>query len=519
MERRGSRAGASFSLWADKMIQGTEAPLECRGGAAGKTIFVLFLLMTAGGGFLFLSAPWADVSYPLDDAWIHMVYARNLVQGEGLSYNPPQPEAGFSSPLWLIVMAGAQLAGEGVMAPKLAGLVFLFLLAWVARRLGGDMAGLIILLDPLLYFSALSGMEVTLFAFLFLLSIERWIKEKPGLAGLAAAGALLARPEGALLCLLLPIFDLFMKNRFAKRLERFALLTIPSLMAAGLWIFFCLHTTGRPFPNPFYVKAGFMFGHEGQLLLPVISRLFYDLYALMADAGLLYPVLAGGLGIIACFGLRIRSAWIVLLLSAGLFTGTWLSRPVLRIHAFYWERYFIPVLVGSHILAGMAVQGLWRSHSRALRSLAVLAGMAVAGVLCLNMQPVCERYGLNCRDIARFNVAAGRWIQENTPLDSLVAVQDAGAIKYYGKRTTIDLGGLNNQDLVDLTPLSNRVDISDPLAVALFEGADWAVVFQRHFSGNPSYEVKKVLTYDDYSIYVTPEKFTLLILKKITQKD
>jgi hypothetical protein len=39
-------------------------------------------------------------------------------------------------------------------------------------------------------------------------------------------------------------------------------------------------------------------------------------------------------------------------------------------------------------------------------------------------------------------VAAGRWVAEHLPSDALVAAFDVGAVRYFGNRRTLDLGGL-----------------------------------------------------------------------------
>jgi hypothetical protein len=51
------------------------------------------------------------------------------------------------------------------------------------------------------------------------------------------------------------------------------------------------------------------------------------------------------------------------------------------------------------------------------------------------------------RAIHLINVQTGKWIKENTPDDITLGVNDAGAIRYFGKRRTIDLIGLNNSDI------------------------------------------------------------------------
>ena len=51
------------------------------------------------------------------------------------------------------------------------------------------------------------------------------------------------------------------------------------------------------------------------------------------------------------------------------------------------------------------------------------------------------------RAINLLNVAMGKWIGSHAPEDAVLAVSDAGAIRYFGQRHTIDLAGLNNSDV------------------------------------------------------------------------
>ena len=42
---------------------------------------------------------------PLDDAWIHFVYARNTLTSGLLHYQPGQPAAGTTSLLWVLLLS------------------------------------------------------------------------------------------------------------------------------------------------------------------------------------------------------------------------------------------------------------------------------------------------------------------------------------------------------------------------------------------------------------------------------
>jgi len=49
----------------------------------------------------------------------------------------------------------------------------------------------------------------------------------------------------------------------------------------------------------------------------------------------------------------------------------------------------------------------------------------------------------NCENIQELNVAAGRWLAEHVPEGRWIAASDAGAIRFFSGRPTIDLDGLN----------------------------------------------------------------------------
>ncbi|MEK6845662.1 MAG: hypothetical protein AABY26_02795, partial [Nanoarchaeota archaeon] len=60
----------------------------------------VFFLTDASSG---TNSAWTD--YPLDDTWIHLVYARNLAEHGGMYYNEGEWEAGTTSPLFVLLIA------------------------------------------------------------------------------------------------------------------------------------------------------------------------------------------------------------------------------------------------------------------------------------------------------------------------------------------------------------------------------------------------------------------------------
>jgi hypothetical protein len=121
--------------------------------------------------------------FPLDDSWIHLVFARHLAAGEGLSFNPGQLVAGSTAPLWTALLSLLFLLPGSLSAwSKALGVAAQVATVAVAHRLGlrlglspprAALAALLVALSDGLVFSTISGMEVNLFTLL-------------GLAGLLA---------------------------------------------------------------------------------------------------------------------------------------------------------------------------------------------------------------------------------------------------------------------------------------------------------------------------------------------
>src|SRR5947209_19467156 len=88
------------------------------------------LAICAAACALYLGVTVAQVghlAYPLDDAWIHLTFARNLALGHEFAFVPGQASAGSTSPLWAFALAPGFLWPFGSDAwVYLLGIVLLF---------------------------------------------------------------------------------------------------------------------------------------------------------------------------------------------------------------------------------------------------------------------------------------------------------------------------------------------------------------------------------------------------------
>lgn len=474
--------------------------------ALGRAWLALPLLLFAAACAAFLAhSEHARQDFPLDDAWIHQVYARAFAHGQGFAYNAGGPqEAGATSPLWALANApvhglaaifgpgavpwGAKALGVGLGA---VALIALFVLAGSVLQRGWAAAAAASLLavEPRLVFSALSGMETVLLLALWLGASAALLRRRWRLALALFGLAPLARPEAvALLALALPAWVLLFRQRHgdargpARAALALALLAGPTLA----WSLFCHGVNGGWLPNTYYLKA-----HAFSLSassLGTLGRLVIQHGWLGTAAGA--AGLVAAVGWVAAGRQRERS-WLAATL--GLTPGAYLLGVVgsrdLRLDGYYWTRWVDPPLLvwvaasalGLAALAAWGIERLrdlapgaarWRPLAALLAPLLVI--LASTPRLASSLRERRDRLASDGRAIRKVNVEPGQWIAAHVPPDAVVGVNDAGALRYFGQRRTLDLGGLNHAPLA-----MRRTTLGD-----VVEQVDWLAVFPAHYASS-----------------------------------
>ena len=445
---------------------------EARMSLWGRSL--IFLLAHAAVALLFLlnrepGTAAALVGFPLDDAWIHMVYARSLAALDGFAYNPGLQEAGATSPLWAVVLVPASLVarvlGISVALPaKLTGILVAaagsLAAAGLARALGLGLAvelaaGLAIAVDPGLAFAQVSGMEVMLAGGLAAFALGQLALGRHKTAGLAAGLAVLARPEMALLAaLVLGFAEWRLQKRRAPLRERLWVLA-PAVVLVLAWLGFCLTVTGHPLPNTVYAKLASRQEYLSHNLTVVFGQLMPQSPWFARGAGMVL----WAVGAIAMF----RRGWAAGLVAAFpilFLLGVAGSQLLREIDAFYWQRYVLPaqvfVLLTLAVGAAQAVAWAWRRR-RLNWGIASVVGVALllSGSVVDLPSALAKRarlYAWNCQNIEELNVAMATWLRDNIPAHETIAVNDAGAARYFGRHRVLDLMGLNHHGLLHREP-------------------------------------------------------------------
>ena len=184
----------------------------------------LALLAVACGTLLLLQ--WSAPSYlfrqgfPLDDSWIHAVYAREFARSWLLAYNPGVAATGETSPLWAMVLAPIHRWAPTVEAVVAATKVFGFALhataaatiAWTVSLKTRETQSFVwfgaalALVHPDLVAASVSGMEVPLASLMVAVVVAGVIHGSWPTVMISAMLATLSRPEAAVIAASFPIF-------------------------------------------------------------------------------------------------------------------------------------------------------------------------------------------------------------------------------------------------------------------------------------------------------------------------
>ena len=416
---------------------------------------LLLALVLAGLHVLAAQRAAGAAGFPLDDAWIHARLALNVTEGAGLAFNPGEPAAVSSAPLWtLLISLPAALGVPFPWASFLAGAILAGMLSFLAyllvRRATGDesaarLSALLIAGTHPMPWSSVSGMETVLAAILVAATILAALSARPGTAFAAAAAAGLTRPELVLLPGLL-LADLLWRER-PWRLSRSFRLALLALLAAVVPFAVNRLLTGAWMHASFAAKVGrhgvlpaLLDGHAGAVpsviaanltlyLVPLLGALARDNLALL----LLMPL---GLRRMAAKPGGSHLPWLVLLALPCLvavlapFGGP----------EFHEQRYIGPLVAVTVIAGSIGLAALPPALRRPVARLPLM--LLVASLSAPGVWTAARRYAIEVKNINEMQIAVGRWLAERPGGPGTVATNDIGAIGFVTRAPILDLTGL-----------------------------------------------------------------------------
>ena len=438
-------------------------------------LLIAFAALIAVGFYLLFSASVFRIGFPLDDSWIHLTYARNFAEHGEWAFRLGERSAGSTSPLWTFLLSIGYFL-------KLAPYLWTFFIGWLALTFLGIQAenaarmyitsykpnlpwvGLFFVIEWHFTWSAVSGMETLLHALILLTVLAALMggSRQYLSLGLLAGLSVWVRPDG--LTLLGPLFftAFLTETTWSDRGKAFLKIVIGFGIFFFTYLLFNLALSGNPLPNTFYAKQA---EYESFWLSKTLAqRLGNYLGVIIAS-----PFLALLPGVFV-WGKKVveRRNWGAV---AGMiwFLG-YIVIYFMRLPAYQHGRYIIPALTILYFWGALGTFDLLAALKEKKRL--VFLWRSIIVMLCLAFSVLGARQ--NAMDVYWVEsemVATAKWVQQNLPPDTLLAVHDIGAMGYYVSNPLIDMAGLINPEVVSFIRDENK--LSEYLSAS---SADYLIV-------------------------------------------
>lgn len=324
------------------------------------------LYVAATVAFAAFGVAWAlHLGWVGDDAYISFRYARNLVEGHGLVYNPGERVEGYTNFLWVMLLApfaavGLDLAVVSIALSLLCSCGTVGLSAHLVRRcspepgrLGFSIASSLLALNYVVASYGTSGLETMLGALLVLWAIERAERGATFASGVLAILATMTHPDHAIFYAAIAATLLFSHDRWPL-LGRFAVPFLALYLPYFAWRWWYY---GDFFPNAFYAKsADLAYFRQGFRYLSISGW----------SSGLFVALPAAIVGII-CLRRRFIARFTVI-------AGPLFLLYVAKIGGdFMLGRLLLPILPPVYIMAELGLRALARSQRRSVNALSLAA--------------------------------------------------------------------------------------------------------------------------------------------------
>jgi len=411
----------------------------------------LFLVLFLSMAFVLQNNTHARLLGAEDDAYITYKYARNIIKGEGFSFNPDEKILGTTTPLYTLILSMFGSLTQrldivslvlNVLSILLSGIVvYLLFLRHVPAHLALA-SGLLFIYFPVFY--RILGMETNLSIFLVLLCLYLFVKTKYGLAFFVLGLATLMRMELCILFLLLALIMIW-KKEFRKLLKACAVY----LLAILPWFVFSYLSFGSLVPNTFYIKTGGTYAETG--IFPKVHHLFLETLRLVFFKSMFLKSFSFYLAdSIQNYFVWVSLFFLCLLFSLKKFFTTNYLRiyfffvllfifalSVLNVSPYIWY-YGLPFsLVPLTVALGFSRISLFFKKRLGSPKTVPLAGLILLALLIFEMKSIHDIFfgywlSQHTGHVERYEtyLEIGRYINEQIPPEKTIAMEEIGIVGY-----------------------------------------------------------------------------------------
>lgn len=457
-----------------KKIPGLEVNLNLN-GTVKKIILLVLIILSIALPYYYINYAFSvnhEHGFPLDDPWIHLTFARNLAEYGSFSYFKNEiVTAGSTSPIYTFILAAGFLVTKNEMVLSyVLGILFFSASVFAFYKLSENLfrkeywlavaASLVFVLDRWMNFISVTGMETTLCIFLLIAGFYYYRKRNGALFGLTLGLAFWARPDavafiGAII--IDYILFLYFKKKSPKEIE-LPEFTKGDLIKAGIVFtvlmaaYFAMNLvlSGSLLPNTYEAKLTYYTPEYRSR----VEFLKFEVWEYFTDSSyilLIVPFIIAFLKIIGdSIKFRYNSFLLPVIFIFALIFIYWYKLP----YAHRFGRYLMPIIpfyvltfvYGSRILFRFVYNFLKnRNFANNLNYLLLAAAVMYSTSAYFGYK---ELYAEQTHHISIRQVAAAKWLKDNTPEGSIIATHDVGAIAYYSNRKIVDVAGLINPEFI-----------------------------------------------------------------------
>ncbi len=412
-------------------------------------------------------------SFPLDDPWIHLQFAKNLAEYGSFSYFKNEVvTAGSTSPIYTIILAAGFLITKNEMwLSYVIGIIFFAFSVYYFYKLSGTFfpkenwlaiaAALLLVFDKWLNFISVTGMETTLY--IFLLVACYYYYRKMNAIGFAVTLGLTfwTRPDALAFIAAIAadyFFRVYLKNRSPKDntdillFEKKDLYKIAGIFGAIMAAYFAMNyiIAGSLLPNTYSAKLAY-YSAEFRSRSEFLKLEVWEYFTESAYLLIFIPFVFGVFKLASdSFKLKYNPLLPAFIFIALLIFMYWYKLP----YAHRFGRYMMPVFPFYILISVYGGREFFRWFANYIGDSKLVNGLNVillAGTIVYfasEYNSTKEIFQDQSRHIYIRQVETAKWLKNNTPEGSTIATHDVGAIAYYSDRKVVDVVGLINPEFI-----------------------------------------------------------------------